>query len=366
MESPKNLDSIYANWPPNTAWINLEVSDRVVYNLSDCLIKMAASIKADKDMIITFNAEGPSIEKLSYRREDNVLRLLESICDQLKYDPKRITLLTNNVIENVKCKFKVLIENTMDGWFYGKHLRKIQVRDKDISYHFGNFVSNSTYPRLLLASHLHKYHANKTLQTYRRNPKNPAHAVNLDLDKLMFECTDPKALINVTEFIQHLPLELEKELKDHPKASLSAGEDGDAVNPTIMSWYSNFFCDVVTETFFSGDTFFPTEKTMRPLLNRNPFIIHGPRKFLYWLKKLGFKTFSGFWSEDYDHLEGYDRCQAIYKILDKISAMDITEIRNMHDKMQPILEHNRQNLLSLDYIKMDKFISDIGSLLARY
>ena len=336
--------------------VKLFVSDRVIHNLSHGIIEIAVGMHNDKDIIIFLNTEGPCLESLTYRVRDNLLGLLDDLCHKMSYDPKRIEIETGNIIEKTKSNFNIKRMNTVDGWFYGEHLQKIKPVQKQLKYHFGNFVSNSTYPRLLLASHLHENHKEKTLQTYRKNPRDPGQAVDLDLDKLMFECADPDVLTGVAKFIKCLPLELEDGLSEHPMTNISAGEDGDAINKNILSWYGEFLCDVVTETFFSGHTFFPTEKTTRPLLSMNPFVVHGPKHYLARLKQLGFKTFSGYWSEEYDHLEGYQRCKAINAVINHIARQDINEL---YKEMKPILEHNRKTLLELDSNKY-------GSLLARY
>ena len=337
--------------------VNLLLSDRVIHNLSECLIRISVAMHNDKDIYISTKTEGPSLDTLTYRVRDNLLTLLEELCTKMSYDPKRIVIETGNLIESTT-KFNVKKINSSEGWFYGKHLAKIEIdNNKEFKYNFGNFVSNSTYPRLLLASYLHTHHRDKTLQTYRRDPRNPGQAVDLDLDKLMFECADPVALTDVTRFIQHLPLEREKGLADHPKTNVSVGEDGDAINNTILSWYRDFFCDVVTETFFSGKTFFLTEKITRPLLCRNPFVVHGPRNFLRHLHALGFKTFSQYWSEEYDHYEGYVRCKKIYEVITEIAQRDTDALHSMHDNMSELLEHNRQRLLSLTDQDIKNFIS---------
>ena len=337
--------------------VNVIVSDRVIHNLSDSLIEFVSVMRADKDLQIFFNSEGPSIEELTYRANDNFLDLLDKLCDEMNYDKKRITMLTGNLIEPTT-RFKVEKQNSAKGWFYGEHLAKIEIdHNKEFKYNFGNFVSNSTYPRLLLASHLHTHHKNKSMQTYRRDPSNPGQAVDLDLDKLMFECADPVALADVTKFIQHLPIELEHELAEHPKTNLSAGEDGDAINKTILSWYRNFFCDVVTETFFSGKTLFLTEKTTRPLLCMNPFIVHGPKHFLQHLRDLGFRTFSKYWSEEYDHHEGYARCKMMYEVIGSIAQKGKDDLHAMHNHMGELLEHNRQRLLALTDKDIEDFMS---------
>lgn len=342
----------------NKVLVKLLVSDRLIHNLSECLIDISAAMHNDHDIKITTNGEGPSLETLNYRVRDNLLALLEQLCTKMSYDPSRIEIMTANLIEDTKSSFRITRFSTARGWFYGDHLHKIQIsKVKKFKHHFGNFVSNSTYPRLLLASHLHTHHKTKTMQTYRRNPRDPGQAVDLDLDKLMFECADPGVLTDVSSFIQHLPLEMEQGLAEHPSTNLSAGGDGDAINKTILSWYENFFCDVITETFFSGRTLHLTEKTTRPLLCRNPFVVHGPKNFIKHLRNLGFKTFSQYWSEEYDHYEGYARCKKIYEVINEIAQQDIDTLHSMHDDMAELLDHNRQRLLSLTDQDIDDFMS---------
>jgi len=330
----------------------LTVSDCVVHDLSSRLIDIVVAVSQDKDIDLHLNTEGPCLESLTYRSHSKLIPLLNTICEKYKYDPKRIRIVTGNLIETA-CWPNIDKRLTISGWFHGKHVKAIQ-QPKKFKHHFGNFVSNSTWPRLLLSSHLHKY-GDKTFQTYRRDPRDPGQAVDLDLDQLMFNCTDPSVLKDITTFIQALPIEKEKALAEHPKTNLDAGEDGDAVNTTIMSWYGNFFCDVVTETFFTGNTFFPTEKTMRPLVCGNPFIVHGPVDFLHNLRRLDFITFSHFWNEDYDKWTGYERYKRMLPIIEKLASMSLDELDQMYKDMLPILQHNQEVIERLENRHFDIF-----------
>ena len=117
--------------------INLLVSDRVVHNLSESIIEIAAAMHKDRDIIIALNTEGPSIEQLTYRVRDNLLHLLESLCEKMPYDPDRIQIETGNLIEECKGKFALRKGNTIKGWFYGKHLAKIELQSvKKFEYHY--------------------------------------------------------------------------------------------------------------------------------------------------------------------------------------------------------------------------------------
>ena len=120
------------------------------------------------------------------------------------------------------------------------------------------------------------------------------------------------------------------------------------VNPAhlnILKNYNNIFLDMVCETYFTGNTFFPTEKTVRPLASLTPFLLFGPKYYLSNLRKLGFKTFNNYWSEGYDDHDGLYRVQEIENILMQLSDKSVTELEIMYADMLPILEHNK-NLLT--------------------
>lgn len=326
--------------------VNLVVSDSVIHNLSQALIDITNLVNRDMDIRITLNNEGPCLDTLTYRRQSKLIPILAHLCKTNNYDMQRIQIFTGNLIQDKKIWPNIKIIREQEGWFYGAHVKKI-IQQKNFQYHFGNFVSNSTWPRLLLGSYLNCQHSEKTFQTYRRDPTDPGQAVDLDLDQLMFNCADPKVLDKVSRFVNHLPIEKEKNLAEHPMTLLDAGEAGEAVNGTIMSWYQNFFCDIVTETYFTGKTFFPTEKTMRPLVCGNAFLLHGPVDYLTNLKKLGFHTFSEFWDESYDKWQGYDRYKMIIKIIDDLSRLSKKQLNDLYDKMRPILIHNQQRIENL-------------------
>jgi hypothetical protein len=104
--------------------------------------------------------------------------------------------------------------------------------------------------------------------------------------------------------------------------------------------YNTFFLDVVTETYFSGRTFFVTEKTARPLATKTPFLLFGAKLTLKHLKQLGFQTFDKFWNESYDGAEGALRCQMMSAVIEDISKMPVDRLKDLYNRMLPILEHN--------------------------
>jgi hypothetical protein len=123
----------------------------------------------------------------------------------------------------------------------------------------------------------------------------------------------------------------------------------------ILSWYNDFFVEIICETFFTGNTFFPTEKTWRAVASKTPFVVQGPTNFLKRLKKLGFKTFDRWWDESYDNDPYEYKLTAILRVIDQINSLDINKVYN---EMQPILEHNYNVFKNLSSVEFQKLIND--------
>ena len=113
-------------------------------------------------------------------------------------------------------------------------------------------------------------------------------------------------------------------------------------NRDILNFYNQFHCEIVAETFTLGTTFFPTEKTIRPVMAAKPMLVYGPRNFLRHLQELGFKTYNSCWDESYDLLEGPARWAQIKEILPTVVV---------NDRALEIAQHNKQHLARLINLK---------------
>ena len=113
--------------------------------------------------------------------------------------------------------------------------------------------------------------------------------------------------------------------------------------------YKNFLIDIVSETFTSGDCFFITEKTVRPMLLKKPFITFASKHHLAYLRQMGFKTFHEFWNEGYDNADGVNRYQQICQLIDWIAQQSMDSLVDMYQRMQSILDHNYNLLMCRDY-----------------
>jgi len=110
-------------------------------------------------------------------------------------------------------------------------------------------------------------------------------------------------------------------------------------NQSLLTYYDQFQIEIVAETMTRGTTFFPTEKTVRPIMGSKPMLVFGPNGHMKNLRQLGFKTFDNLWSEEYDNYEGPDRWNQIKKII-----VDIINKNYDCSHAQDIVKYNYQHL----------------------
>ena len=83
------------------------------------------------------------------------------------------------------------------------------------------------------------------------------------------------------------------------------------------------------------------------MLNLHPQIIYGASGTLEHLQSIGFKTFSDYWDEHYDHLNGERKLDAIMDILIDLGSRSQEDLHDMYWDMMPILKHNQAVLLDI-------------------
>ena len=113
----------------------------------------------------------------------------------------------------------------------------------------------------------------------------------------------------------------------------------------LRSFYTQILIDIVSESYVQGRTFYVTEKTLRPMLLKKPFIVMGPKCFLIHLRQMGFRTFGDFWNEDYNGYEPGLRYQRILELIDDLAKRSHSELVDMYKSMQDVLDHNYNMLV---------------------
>jgi len=103
---------------------------------------------------------------------------------------------------------------------------------------------------------------------------------------------------------------------------------------------------VVSEASFGDSelTLFLSEKAFKPIACSHPFVFMGNKGSLSKLREMGYKTFEGFIDETYDTLPTWQRYDAIIETIKQINAIE--DKLSWYESMRPILEHNKQLLMS--------------------
>jgi hypothetical protein len=101
--------------------------------------------------------------------------------------------------------------------------------------------------------------------------------------------------------------------------------------------YNESGISIVSETQVKNDMFI-TEKTWKPIMTKQIFIILGPDNILKKLKNLGFKTFSSIFDESYD--ENNDLNKKILSIVNLCNTLKNSDWSKLYSETEEIREHN--------------------------
>jgi hypothetical protein len=258
-----------------------------------------------------------------------------------KFSFKQINIKTWNPLENHPV-YNILYKGH-NFWF--KKIEKInpELHTWNQSKLFYCLFGRPTASRLGLASHLYINYENQSHLHFSATTDED-ELIQIELDKLLtydINSIEPAGIL-----IKKLPLLLSSS-NNYTKYN------GYVYADPLTKLYQDILIDIVVESHVLGDTFFPTEKTIRPMLLKKPFIIFGSRDYLCYLRQMGFKTFQtpdlDFWSEDYDGYEGKNRYIRILALIDELAKKSKNELQDLYQAMQPILDHNYNLLQTQSY-----------------
>lgn len=113
----------------------------------------------------------------------------------------------------------------------------------------------------------------------------------------------------------------------------------------LVQFYLCAFCAVVTLTRFADLGSYVDEKLLMPIVARRPFVILGKPEALKLMKSYGFRTFDRWWNESYDNIFNHEqRLLAVFEIIDVLASKPISELKNMLQEMDTVLDHNQKIL----------------------
>lgn len=300
-------------------------SNEIVWNSDQITFDLISAAK-NGTVDIDLAYEGPCCQNVGL---DSIL---DNIAQLLSLGPDHFVIHTSNQLPSSRYVEKRygLVElsrakqfcNTVGSWNFEKR--------------FGLFIGRSNPIRLGIAGYLYTEHKDQTEMSFHYDPTDDFHRNNFGLEILLEKYWDHRH--RVFKFLDHVPITYDKQT--YPILWNQAAFD-------LSKQYQSLFCEIICETFTSGKTFFLTEKTMRCIAFKRPFIVHGPKYFLHNLKMLGFQTFSDWWDESYDQDTDYSRYGSILHNVDWIASQSQNTIKRWYQEMQPVLEHNCRVLANL-------------------
>jgi hypothetical protein len=98
---------------------------------------------------------------------------------------------------------------------------------------------------------------------------------------------------------------------------------------------------VITETVYTGQRNHLTEKTFKPIVMQQPFIVLSCAHSLEYLRMYGFKTFDDIWDESYDQeTDDAVRVKKVADVLKSLNDLSTAEKAQIHRACTSIVEHN--------------------------
>jgi len=303
-----------------------------VWNKIEVVSQFTSAVCNNQPVCIDLLSEGPAFENLDIF--DSLIR----ICKEHNYNLDNITVTSCNTYQ--QSVDQINFETVFPNHFVFNTVKKLENKpiNKDITKTFGIFVGRSNCHRLDLSSYLFNKYRQQTNQTFHYDYSDDYHKNNLGLDTLV-EIQGTGDLASISNFLRHCPIRLQ-ETVEYPILMNQ--------HCNMYSQYRNFFVEIVCETSYVGNTFFPTEKIWRPIIMQTPFIVQGSQHFLHRLQKLGFKTFNQWWDEGYAEDPADWQPGEIKKVIDRLAKKPADEIKKIYNEMLPTLEHNRQLLLDMN------------------
>jgi hypothetical protein len=257
-----------------------------------------------------------------------------------KFTFSNVTIFTQNLLEKHN-RYIINSSGAHNFWF-----DKIETIDSDLLSWNKNKIfyclyGRPTASRLGLCAYLDSHYPTVS-HLHFSTPVTDDTLPQFEFDKLL--TYRKQSIAEAGNLINKMPLLL----ADNKSYTYNSGY---VYTDPLTTFYQDIFVDLLSESHVLGNTFYPTEKTLRPMWLKKPFIIFASRDYLCNLRKMGFQTFNNYWSEDYDGYEGKDRFLKILDVIDYLAKKSILELETMYKDMSNVLFNNHKLLAQQTYTK---------------
>jgi hypothetical protein len=294
-------------------------------------------------LILDLCSEGPSLSAMG------ITTVVDAWLTASKQSPDTVHLTRwSNPVEfvpyqRVKCSkishFFFMVKN------YWQHTEPTLAQQLEYQQPFGLFVGRLTLSRAAILYQAHgpglfasmMNHVQPFLWKQQivnaRESENLSDWLSLCEQARMFDWYDQKIVNSVDN----------KSVRDQFATPTSSTE----TNTSLLQHYHNFAVEIVCETYTLGNTFFPTEKTIRPIMAAKPVLVYAPRYFLARLRAMGFQTYHSIWDESYDLYEGPERWRLMQQSMRTLLECGRSDQHRMLALTHEIAQYNRQRLADI-------------------
>lgn len=297
--------------------------DRELYHVAELTSKIIDSMQTYGSVYL--------YTKESKNGENNGLyTLLDTLCDYWSWDKKLITISTTNP-QARHAKYTVLFDhfNHAAAWFNSSDPVAPAWNKEKI---YGMFIGRADAPRIR-AIHNHKTfkYSDQGLTSFHSDLFNFMGLPDL-VDYYMYSGQSYKDMISIKPY---------SDIDQVRQPPITPPQNSIGWAPV----YEKIALEIVCETSTQPNVYETSEKLIRPMYHKRPFLLISSPWNLKYLREIGFKTFDGLIPEDYDQLQGIQRVDRVFQILDNLITSG--NIHNIINQSQDILEHNQTTVIKM-------------------
>jgi hypothetical protein len=293
-------------------------------NLPELILNLGRLMECGEKICLR-TSEGFSFE------QNGLFDALDCLCGHYGYPHSDILIETNNLNEKHD---KFIIKESLINIDFANFNKEITEPPFNGDNTLGMFIGRGTAERIYAVLRL------------RRSPLNP-HAIS------SFNHNFEKAPIlnEVARCSNYSDVSVREINKLGPYSDIDSVRPVPIIYPAYLTdqiWrsvYEKIAVEVVCETNTWHSSFFITEKVLRPMYYRRPFVVVGSRHYLQNLKNMGFRTFDNVFDNTYDMETGMVRVDHIFNMLEhKLFAISGNELL---EKCKSDIEHNYSLLMEI-------------------
>ena len=326
--------------------IPIEVSGDIWYNeqqVQQQLAELADNVKITLDL----HSEGPSLNQLG------IVAVIDSWLDQHNLSPDTVTVTRwSNGGESIHYKkFRCSVPSHF--WYFAQEfqLSPEYVFGGTAPHLFGLFLGRATVHRNVILHQVQHAWADRFLIS--RLPALTPHGTPVPEPWYMKNFLGWRVPETLTDWVPGHESDVIDWFDTQTFVSIDGrtvrdqfGDPGNHLihNRSMLKHYNKFNIELVCESYTLGQTFFPTEKTTRPIAGTKPWLIYAAPGYIQHLKRMGFRSFDSLWNESYDQLEGPARWAAMQQVIQHLVDLDSTTLNTVLSQAHEIALHNRLHL----------------------